>query len=69
MEQLGDNDPFVMAMKESGILADQTNQHLDTIKEGDGEHIYYNNSLGELNNPHCCQDTKRYQGGRDRDKA
>ena len=34
MERLGDNDPFVMAMKDSGILSNQHNHHLNTIEEG-----------------------------------
>ena len=71
MEKLGDNDPFILAMKESGILSNQHNQFLDAIEEGSeapGEvNRYYNDDLGHLHNPNGTVDSKRYRGRRDRD--
>ncbi len=34
MELLGDNDPFLLAMKSTNILANQHNHHLSNIEEG-----------------------------------
>jgi len=66
MEKLGDNDPFLAAMKEAGILSNQKNQHLDTIQEGEDDTTkgvrYYNDDLGVMMNPHGQCDSKRYKG-------
>ena len=71
MEKLGDNDPFLSAMKEAGILSNQRNSTLDTIQEGDDTQEkqvrFYNDDLGAMENPHSTKDTKRYKGRRERD--
>ena len=70
MAKLGDNDPFLQAIKEAGILSDQSNQFLDTIEEGEEEVTnsrLYNEDIGEQYNPHGMPDSKRYKGRRDRD--
>ena len=71
MEKLGDNDPFMAAMKEAGILSNQTNHHLDTIQEGEDDTTkgvrFYNDDLGDMVNPHGHCDSKRYKGRRERD--
>ena len=70
MENMGDNDPFLAALKASDILADtKYHQALDSIeegREGDTER-YYNDDLGPTTNPHGTNDSKRYKGRRTRD--